>query len=378
MKNSKNEFRKQQSVFVNCFKTLKDPRRTKNGNITYTLSDILFLVISAVISGSNDWTSIEIFGKSQLIWLKKYTSFEKTVPSHDTLGRLFASLEKEAFSKCFSEWTKEISKLTTGEVIAIDGKRIRGSYDTESAQSAIHVVSAFASQNGLCLGQVCCEQKSNEITAIPKLLDLIAVAGSTVTIDAMGCQTEIAGKIVERGGDYILAVKENQAELLEQVKKVLDLSTNTTTDVNTDMGHGRIEERKCLVTDDLRFFDVKDKWEGIKSVIKIESQRITKISGEVQNEERYYISSLAADAEFINKAVRNHWSIENNLHWMLDVVFQEDNSRKRQGDSAANFNLIAKTALALLAKEDTHKLSLKGKRYRAALDNKFREKIMKS
>lgn len=376
MDNSTN-ITKQQTFANKIFNKLTDPRRTNKGNLQHKLTDIIFLVISAVVSGANDWKNIEIFGKSQLSWLRKFASFENGIPSHDTLGRFFSQLNTAEFGKCFSEWAKKISKLTEREIIAIDGKRLRGSYNTASGKSAIHMVSAYASENGLCLGQVSCEEKSNEITAIPKLLDIIAVKGCTVTIDAMGCQKEITKKIRDKEADYILAVKENQKELLEQVKKVHEITKSKNIDVSIDSGHGRIENRKCTVTDNLRFFDVAQQWKDVRTVIKIESERYMKINGKTQKEERYYISSSEANAKRINKAVRNHWSIENNLHWMLDVVFNEDRSRRRQGNSAANFNLISKIALALVSKEESKKISKKGKRYRAALDTKFREKILR-
>lgn len=368
---------KQQTTIIKFFSSLTETRRTNKGNFQHLLTDIIFLVISAVISGANDWKSIEIFGESQLAWLRKFGSYKNGVPSHDTIERVFIALDTDEFSQCFSEWTKEISKLTEGEVIAIDGKRLRGSYDTDSYKAAIHMVSAYASQNSLTLGQVSCEEKSNEITAIPKLLEFISIKGCIVTIDAMGCQKDIAEKIIEKEADYILAVKENQKELLEQVKKVLNITKTKNINIDIDSGHGRVEERKCIVTDDLRFFDVINEWKDIKTVIKIESEQYTKINRKTQRESRYYISSLSADAEKINHAVRNHWSVENNLHWMLDVVFREDESRRRKGASAENFNIISKIALALISNEDTKRISKKGKRYRAALDTKFREKILR-
>jgi predicted transposase YbfD/YdcC len=355
---------------------MTDPRRKGRGNFRHKLTDIIFLTIAAVVSGADDWKTIATFGKGQEDWLKKYGDFENGTPSHDTLGRIFAALDPSEFSKCFSSWTKQISKLTKGEIVAIDGKRLRGSYDNSEGKLAIHSVSAFASENNICLGQVSCDEKSNEITAIPKLLDIIDIKHSTVTIDAMGCQKEIAKKIIDKQGNYLLAVKENQKELLEQIKKVFEISGTLKRHEDIDSGHGRVEKRICTVTDDLRFLDVSGQWAGIKSVVKIESERFTKVSGKTQNEQRYYISSLNADPKPINTRVRNHWGVENKLHWMLDVEFKEDSSRRRKGNSAENYNVIAKTALTLISKDES-KNSKKGKRFLAAIDPKFREILLK-
>jgi predicted transposase YbfD/YdcC len=275
------------------------------------------------------------------------------------------------------EWGNTMGKLTHGEVVGIDGKRMRGSYDNASGLAAIHMVSAFAADNGICLGQVSCQEKSNEITAIPKLLELLAIKGCTVTIDAMGCQTEIAEKIRGKGADYILAVKENQKGLYEQVEKVSNITAPASVDVDLDSGHGRVETRKCTVIDDLRFFDVDNKWKDLKTVIKVESERFIKSGNKIQTETRFYISNLPADAKSINHKIRSHWAIENNLHWKLDVVFGEDGSRKRKGDSAKNFNIISKIALAFISKEDTAKMSNNSKRFQAALDTRFREKVLR-
>ncbi len=355
---------------------MQDPRTTYRGNLHHMLTDMIFLVISAVVSGANSWVDIEIFGKSQISWLKKFVPLKSGIPSHDTLGRVFAILDHEQFSQYFIEWVNTISSLTNGEVIAIDGKRMRGSYDNASGKNAIHMVSAFAALNGLCLGQTTCNEKSNEITAIPKLLELLSIQGCTVTIDAMGCQTKIAKKIKSKKANYILAVKENQKELSEQVEKTFKIAEPASIDTDIDAGHGRVETRKCTVVDDLRFFDVQKEWTGLKTIIKIESEQYIKSHKKTQKETRFYISDLPADAASINKKIRNHWSVENNLHWMLDVVFGEDASRKRKGNSAKNFNLISKIALSLITQEKTKGTSKKGKRYLAALDTGFREKIL--
>lgn len=366
----------QRALFTNFFLPLKDPRRTDRGNIQHILSDMIFLVISAVISGAIDWTHIEIFGKNQINWLRKYAAFKNGIPSHDILGGVFSSIDSKQFTECFINWISSIAEISEGEVIAIDGKRLRGSYDHSKGKSAIHMLSAFASANRLCLGQVETSDKSNEITAIPKLLDLITTKGCIVTIDAMGCQKEIAEKIIEKKADYILAVKENQKELLSQTKKMFSGIADMNKNETIDAGHGRIETRKCSVVDDLQFFDIKQEWKTIKSVIRINSERYIKSTKKSSTETRYYISSLKADAKLINQAIRDHWTIENNLHWTLDVVFGEDASRKRKNNSAANFSLLTKIAMSMLAREDT-KMSMRAKRYQATISPQYREKVLK-
>ncbi len=364
--------------FIAHFSTLTDPRTTYRGNLKHSLTDIIFLVISAVVSGADSWQSIELFGNNQQDWLRKYIVLPSGIPSHDTLGRFFSALDHQAFSHCFINWVKDLSVLTKGEVIAIDGKRLRGSYDSYSDKKAIHMVSAFATDNGLCLGQCVCGDKSNEITAIPELLEIIAIKGCTVTIDAMGCQTDIAQKIISKGAHYILAVKDNQKQLCEQVKKLLKITKPSSTDTTHNVGHGRVETRNCSVIDNLTFFDSDKQWKGLKTIIKIDTERFTKIDKKSQKETRYYISSLPPEAADINKKIRNHWAIENKLHWMLDVNFSEDASRKRMGYSASNYNIITKVALSLITKIETKKgTSQKNKRYLAALSSEFREKVLK-
>lgn len=369
--------RTEQKLIIKSFAPLPDPRRTEKGNFRYPLTEIIFLVISAVISNANDWTSIESFGKKQLKWLRKFLPYKNGTPSHDILGELFANIDSEKFCECFLAWVNSILEINDGEVIAIDGKRIRGSYDSGAAKAAIHMVSAFATGSGICLGQVATEEKSNEITAIPMLLDILAIKGCTVTLDAMGCQKEIAGKIIEGGADYVIAIKENQKNLAEQARKMFDLKKGDTYE-NTDSGHGRIEVRKCTVIDNLAFFDDKEQWPGLKSVIRIKSERIDKLHGKSHQETRFYISSHKAEAQKLNKIVRKHWAIENQLHWVLDMTFNEDASRRRKNNSASNFNLISKIALALLKMDNDKKKSLKKKRYEAALDPEYREKLLKT
>lgn len=334
----------------------------------------MFLVISAAICEVNQWVEIEEFGKGHLPWLRKFFPFRNGIPSHDTLGRVFAKLNTEAFSDYFSEWVNELREHNSGELIAIDGKRMRGSYDKSAGQSALHIVSAYATRQRLSLQQVATQAKSNEITAIPKLLDLLSIHGCTVSIDAMGCQKEISKKVLGKEADYILSVKGNQKGLLEQVEKVFKITSIASQAEGHQIDHGRFEIRKCSVITDLTHFNDDKDWPGIKSLIRIDASR----KGDLKTEEqiRYYISSKQAEAECFNDHIRSHWAIENKLHWVLDVDFNEDSSRKRKGNSAFNFNLVSKIALGLIEKSDS-KLPRSRQRTKAAFDTVFREKLLR-
>ncbi len=371
------EDRTKQNVFQQFFSTLEDPRRTNKGHFYYLLEEILFLVIAAVISGAEEWVSIQLFGKAKLEWLRRFFPYKHGIPSHDVLGKLFCRLDPVRFNECFMAWVNSISDLTKGEVIAFDGKSICGSGRLGIPKSAVHVVSAYAAQSRLCLGQVGVDQKENEIVAIPQLLELLAIKGCIVTIDAMGCQKEIARKIIGQKADYILMVKDNQKELKEQVEKIFRIQKDCTQDQTIDAGHGRVETRTCRATGKLDFMDGKEQWEGIRSVVQIKSERYIKQTGQTSEETRYYITSLKPDPAKLNQAIRSHWAIENNLHWSLDVVFNEDNLLKKKDYSARNFNIIAKIALALLEKEPSLKASKKKKRLFAALKDDYREKVLK-
>lgn len=369
--------KKEYPAFSSFFSELKDPRRISKGNHLYPLEEILFLSIAAVVSGSDTWTAISLFGRAKLDWLRKFYPFANGIPSHDVLGKLFAALDPEAFSRCFVSWIESISKITSGEVVSIDGKTLRGSGNKTNGKSPLHVVSAFASVNGLCMGQVAVDSKSNEITAIPELLELIAIKGCIVTIDAMGCQKSIARAIKDKGADYVLMVKGNQKELKEQIEKLFSIASVKAETSTHDLDHGRIERRKCEVIDQLRFLDGKQHWAGLRSVVRITSERIFKQTGKGNTEVRYYISSLEPDAILINRSVRSHWAVENNLHWSLDVIFKEDASLKKKDHSPQNYNIIAKMALTLIDQEKSTNKSKPMKRMLAALVDDYRAKILK-
>ena len=366
--------------FVSHFALLKDPRRTTKGNLIYPLNEILFLVMSSVLCGHSDYICIEDFGEQNLEWLRKYFPYSNGTCSHDVIGRLFQKIDYDCFSQCFSNWAKQTYHLTEAELIAIDGKRIRGSYD--SNKLATHIVSAYLSSSNITIGQVATEEKSNEITAIPELLDKIDIQGAVVSIDAMGCQKEIAEKIISKKADYLLAVKDNQKDLHSQLKRMFTLKLSTTSHTSKDFDHGRIEKRTCKVIDDTSWVCRMGQWEGLSSLVMIETERIIKNTGQMEKQTRYYISSLLADAALISNAIRSHWGIENKLHWTLDVVFQEDKSRKRAGYAAENFSTVTKIVLNILKQKNDHKgakrLSVKTKRFKCNISTDYLTDVLKN
>lgn len=356
------------------FAGINDPRieRTKD----HLLIDIIFITIAAVISGAESWNDIEAFGKAKHEWLKSFLKLPNGIPSHDTFNRIFSVLDPDELGRCFLAWTQSVSRFTAGEVISIDGKALRGTRQ-QNNKSIVHMVSAWASINNIVLAQKKVDSKSNEITAIPALLEVLALAGCIVTIDAMGCQKNIASAIVAKNADYILALKGNQGELHEQVKESFRFLPTNSVSQQIDLGHGRIEKRVCSVVNDLSMIEQKDQWAKLNSLVRIEAEREHKSTGETQQEVRYYISSMKTDAHQFNSCVRDHWKIENSLHWILDVAFHEDQSRKRSGNAAQNFSVINRIALNLLKNELTTKQGIKGKRLKAAWDNDYLAMILK-
>ncbi|MDC0584449.1 ISAs1 family transposase [Bacteroidales bacterium] len=363
------------SSFIKYFSALEDPRCTTRGNYQHLLSDIMFLSISAILCGADNWELIHAFGNNQIEWLKKYGNFSNGIPSSDTLSRVFTALEPKSFNECFLSWIESLRKKTEGEVVAIDGKSIRGA-NPKSKNNMPHIVSAFAVENGLTLGQLKVNEKSNEITAIPELLELIAIEGCTITIDAMGCQTKIAETIIENKADYILAVKGNQGNLEQSIIDTIRFEKPISVNANDDYGHSRLETRTCQVYNTLDHIKNPEKWKDLRSIIKVESKVHNTTSGKTTTEERYYISNLALDSKVFNDKIRKHWAIENNLHWTLDVEFGEDKSRKRTGYQAENFNVILKMAMAILTKDKSKKMSKRTKRMQAAWDSKYRDKLL--
>jgi predicted transposase YbfD/YdcC len=359
-------------VFLDYFADLKDPRQ--QGKVIYPLAEVLLLCLLAVLAGAETFVDIALFGEKKLHLLRRFLPYANGTPPHDRLGEIFAALDAEAFQRCFVSWVSAITKIPAG-VIAIDGKTSRRSYSKKGASDAIHVVSAFAAQQRLVLGQTKVDEKSNEIIAIPKLLAMLSLEGAIVTIDAMGCQREIAKQIMDKGGNYIFALKGNQGSLREDVElfaaeqKANGFKDATVSHHETvDAGHGRIETRKYTVFHDVSWLQERHKWPGLKSVIMVESTRET--GTKIETETRFYISSLNEPADRIAAAVRSHWAIENSLHWVMDVVFRDDDCRVREGNAATNFATLRHMAHNL-ARRAPGKMSIRARRKAAAWDDDY-------
>jgi predicted transposase YbfD/YdcC len=322
------------------------------------MEDIIFITISAVICGAETWNEIEDYGKSKETWLRQYLQLPAGIPSHDTFNRFFSALDPQEFEQAFLSWVNDVVLLTEGEVVSIDGKTLCG---TKGCKRAVHIVSAWSSANQLSLGQTKVDEKSNEITAIPRLLEVLALKGCIVTIDAMGCQRDIAEKIISKEADYILAVKGNQGLLEENVKDTVRFIQPTSQWTEEDFGHGRIEKRICSVYQDLSLIENASAWKSLYGVVKIDSYRYIKCSAKEEWETRYYITSCQASAQKLGKSIRSHWGIENELHYQLDVSFHEDDSRKREGYAAQNFSLINHNELGLIKNENSKKLASREK-----------------
>ena len=376
---------KQKITLQEHFAELPDPRieRTK----AHSLLDILVITICAAICGAEGWTDVEEFGRTKEGWLRQHLELKNGIPSHDTFGRVFEKLDPEAFERCFITWVNSLGQIEGLEMIAIDGKTSRCSYDKRDKKAALHLVSAWASESRLILGQTATAEKSNEITAIPELLDLLDLNGSLVTIDAMGCQTEIAQKIVNKGGDYLLAVKNNQKHLAQDIKEHFDLEFSQTIPFEgiahdyaqtIEKNRGRIETRACWTISEPEFIaHIRNHqaWAELKTIALVRCKRQTPEGETIQD--RYYISSLDASAHTILTASRQHWGIENSLHWVLDVVFREDQARMRRGNMAHNFSLIRHIALNLLRHEKSKK-SIRAKRLKAAWDEDYLLQVLLS
>ncbi len=361
------------------FADLTDPRieRTR----LHELLDIVAIAICGVIAGADSWVHIEQFARAKHAWFRTFLALPNGIPSHDTIARLFARLDPDEFQKGFAGWIESIRQATDREVVAIDGKTLRRSYDRAKGKSALHMVHAWATANHLLLGQVAVDEKSNEITAIPKLLRMLVLSGAIVTIDAMGCQKEIARTIRQRGADYVLALKGNHEHLHEQVVafweaayrrgfKDLDVSYHR----QWNESHGRFEARRCWATSELSWLAGREDWPDLRSVVFVESERF--VGEALSVEERYYLSSLPADAKLLNGAVRSHWGVENSLHWVLDMTFDEDRSRIRKDSAPENFASLRRLALCLLKNEGTLRQSLKGKRLMASWDEAYLLRVL--
>ena len=359
-------------VFLDHFSVLEDPRQ--QGKIVYPLDEVLLLCLLAVLAGAETFTDIALFGEKKLSLLRRFLPYRNGTPPHDRLGEIFAALDAEAFQRCFVSWVSATTGIPA-DVIAIDGKTSRRSYTKKGASDAIHIVSAFAAQQRLVLGQVKVDEKSNEIIAIPRLLAMLSIEGAIVTIDAMGCQKEIAKQIIDKKAEYVLALKGNQGTLRGDVElfaaeqkangfKHASVSRHET----VDSDHGRIETRKYTVLHDVSWLKEQHGWPGLEGIVMVESTRETGTKSE--SETRFYITSLKDAADRIASAVRGHWAIENSLHWVMDMVFRDDDCRVREGNAAANFVTLRHIAHNL-ARRASGEMSIRARRKAAAWDDEY-------
>lgn len=362
------------------FGELEDYRR--QGSVSHLLIDILFITICAVVSGANNLKAVATYARHKQTWLTEILGLKEGIPAYTTFWTVFALLDPGALEKCFLKWVQSKLKLKAGSVVAIDGKAQRGTAKKGQPHSFVHIVSAWAAANHLTLGQLKVDGKSNEITAIPQLLDVLDVEGTTVTIDAMGCQKEIAAKIVAKGADYVLAVKGNQGTLVDEVCNYFNQAEAISFEgikcnaIGTkEMGHGRTEKREIYVTEDIEWLPQKENWENLKSIVMVKSERL--LPGQpLSSETRYYISSLPTSAVIIGEAIRKHWGIENQAHWILDVAFREDEQKADAGNIAENMSMLRRISLNLLKQEKTAKCGIEIKRQAAGWNNEYLLKVI--
>jgi predicted transposase YbfD/YdcC len=364
------------------FSKVTDPRIDRRKE--HKLIDMIVIAICAVICGAEGWTDIENFGNSQLPWLKTFLELPNGIPSHDTFGRVFSMLDAQQFQLAFYEWVLAVNEIVHGQIINIDGKRLAGSEDKFLGKRAIYMVSAWAEENEIVLGQRKVDEKSNEITAIPELLKLLAISGCIVTIDAIGTQTQIAKTIMEAQADYVLSVKENQGHLFEDISVLLAVDqahdfkyATLAHHQEVNKGHGRIETRECWSTSDPAYLNLirdRENWVGLRSIAMVVSTRMV---GDKQTKKtRYYISSLPSDPERLLHVVRRHWAIENELHWVLDVAMNEDHSRVRKDQAPENLAVLRHIALNLLKQEKTAKGGIHAKQLQAAWKEDYLLKVL--
>ena len=363
----------QEGTISKYFSKLSDPRRY---NKRHKLIDIVTISICAVICNADSFEHIAEYGRAKHDWLKSFLELPHGIPSSDTFERVFTMIDPGEFKTCFSDWIKAICQLTNGEVIAIDGKTLRRSHDKSQEISPIHMVSAWACANGLVVGQIKTDEKSNEITAIPELLKQLEIKGCIVTIDAMGCQKEIAKAIVKKGADYVFSLKGNQSNLHDDVKLFFKGQDRQLLDhyETVDGEHGKIEIRNYWTSSDIEWLFGREKWKNLTTICMVERER--QFENKTEKEVSYYISSVGSGAKTVASAIRNHWRIENSLHWVLDMTFREDESRIRNKNASQNFAVLRHIALNMIKKETSLKKSIKSKRLRAGWDNDYLIKVL--
>jgi predicted transposase YbfD/YdcC len=360
------------------FAEVTDPRNEHN--IRHPLLTIMTIAICGVVGGADNWVDIEMFGNAKASWFETFLDLPHGIPSHDTFGRVFRHIDPEEFQTSFQRWTQSIYERTRGEVMAVDGKTLRRSKDGTLGKDALEMVSVWASENNLVLAQDKIEATTNEITAIPELLRLLDLEGCVVTIDAIGCQTEIAETVVDQGADYVLAVKDNQATLREDIQAAFEHTgrfNQPDHHKTVNKGHGRIEIRECWAISDpdiLAHINDYKLWKGLHSLVKLTSER--HLDGQISRKTRYFISSLPPNARRLLHAVRAHWQIENGLHWVLDMAFREDESRVRKDHAPQNLAILRHIALNLLKQETSLKVGVKAKRLRAGWDEQYLLKVL--
>jgi predicted transposase YbfD/YdcC len=363
------------------FQELPDPR--VEGRCDHKLIDIIVITVCAVIVGAENWVDVESFGKAKQAWLKTFLELPNGIPSHDTFGRFFALLDAEAFQAAFMRWVEGVFRVSRGQVVAIDGKTVRRSHNRTPGKEAIHMVNAWATTNGIALGQWKTDAKSNEIMAIPSLLRQLNVAGCIVTVDAIGAQTKIAQAIRDEKADYVLRIKDNQGHLHQDIQdwfayadqvQFANLRHSYAETVNK--GHGRIEVRRCWAINDPRAFEYIRHYEGwadLQTIVRVQRER--RLPDKTELDTAYYISSLPAEADTLLMATRFHWAVENSLHWVLDVIFREDEARVRIGHAAHNMAILRQLALNII-KKDKSKGSIRTKRFKSGLDITFLETLL--
>jgi predicted transposase YbfD/YdcC len=362
------------------FGDLPDPR--DGDNISHPLINIITITLWAVICGADNWVDVEMFGQAKQTWFSQFLDLRHGIPSHDTIGRLFRHLNPDEFRARFREWTRHICERITGEVVAVDGKQLRRSKDGTLGKGGIYMVNVWATENGLSLAQQKVENHTNEITAIPQLLRLLDLEGQIITIDAIGCQTDIVEVITAQQADYVIAAKDNQGTLCADIEAAFETQgAQQTADSHRVVGkdHGRIEIRECWAIDApdiIAYINDYKAWEGLQSIVKIHNQRHFPQTRHIQEETRYFISSLPANAKHLLTTVRAHWPVENSLHWVLDMAFREDESRVRKDHAPENFAVVRQFALNLLKRDQTLNVGISAKRKRAGWDETYLSRVL--